>query len=114
MYVFPGERGRDDAFVMVIELRKVVPGICFVIAGLLAAFAWNHPGVGTNKPGDWSPSAFLRISSVAASSRTADSTDPVWLQELEVIGVAAAGESIADPFAESAPRTVAQHNTPRR
>jgi hypothetical protein len=80
---------------MFTELTNNIPRLCFVIAGLLAAFAWNHPSLSMQKLGDWSPSAFLRASSTAVTVRTASSTDPWWLQELEVVGVATAGESIA-------------------
>jgi hypothetical protein len=111
MYVFAAELSQHDALVMFTELRKVSPRVSFVIVGLLAALVWNHPAAGMKKLGDWSPSAFLRASSVAATSPTADSTDPVWLQELEVIGVATAGESIAIQSIESTPKRVAQHTT---
>jgi hypothetical protein len=95
MCVFPAEQSQHDALVMFTELRKALPRLSFVIVGILAALAWNHPGPGVKKLGDWSPSAFLRASSIAGTSSTADNTAPVWLQELEVIGVATAGESIA-------------------
>jgi hypothetical protein len=81
---------------MFAETQIFLPCLCAAVLILLGVIAWNYlSDQGPKKLGDWSPNAFLRTSSKAGASAFATSADPWWLQELEIIGVATAGESVA-------------------